>query len=321
PLERGRWLRNSLIHAACCIALSVGHRAIYLILGWTLHVIAYERLSTIYRVYHLLFLFNLPPGFMSYGAILLASYMLVYYRRYQQEELKASQLQTRLAQAELAATTAELRALRMQLQPHFLFNTLNSISALLEDDPVAADEMLSRLGDLLRRTIEGSGAQTVTLEEELDFLKSYLDIERVRFADRLVVETEVAPGSLKAIVPTFILQPIVENAIKYAIAPAAGRGAISITSREKDGMLDIEVSDSGALISRQAAGAGDTMKEGLGLSNTRARLNQMYGGHHRLDVAMNADGGLRVTIQIPFVVAGQNADHFQSPALVPSVVS
>jgi two-component system LytT family sensor kinase len=304
PLERGKWLGNLLVHISGCIILSILHRGIYLTVGWLSQVTAYERLSSIYRVYHFLFFFNLPNGFMSYGTILLVSYLVLYYQRYQEQELKNSRLATRMAQIQLQATSAELKALKMQLHPHFLFNTLNSISALLEDNPRAADEMLCKLGDLLRRTIETSGEQTVTLEEELEYLRCYLDIERVRFEDRLVVEMQIAPDTLKAIVPNFILQPIVENAIKHAVAPARGSGRIELRAEVSNGVLKINIIDNGpAPVLSPAPAAG--FREGLGLSNTRARLSQMYGSTHQFNLAPVPEGGLLVNIEIPFVRAAE----------------
>ena len=312
PLERGQWFGNLLIHITGCVCLSVFHRGLYLAVGWLSQVNAYERLSSVYRVYHFLFFFNLPNGFMSYGTILLVSYLILYYQRYQEQELKNSRLETRMTQIELQAASAELKALKMQLHPHFLFNTLNSISSLLEDNPRAADEMLCKLATLLRRTTESSGAQTVTLEEELDYLTCYLDIERVRFEDRLAVDMDITSTALRAVVPTLILQPIVENAVKHAVAPASGPVRIGIHAEVSREMLRINVTDSGAGALLNAPG-GRTSREGLGLSNTRARLDQMFGGGHHFLLAPAPAGGLSVTIEIPYVSAvessAERADH------------
>src|SRR6185503_3490580 len=185
-LERDCWLRNSIIHIVACLLLSFAHRAVYLVLGWLLHVAVYQQFSSIPELYQSDIFFNLPTGFMSYGTFMLISHVVDYYRRYPREELRTSRLKTGLAQA-------QLEALKMQLHPHFLFNTLNSISALLDEDVEAADEMLTRLGDFLRLTLENSGAQQVTLQEELEFLRCYLEIERVRFHDRLTIILEIEP--------------------------------------------------------------------------------------------------------------------------------
>jgi LytS/YehU family sensor histidine kinase len=269
-------------------------------LGWILHVTVYEKLASVVTVYHFLFFFNLPTGFMSYGSIMLICNLLIYYQRYQEQELGSSQLETRLAQAELHATAAELRALKMQLQPHFLFNTLNSISALLEDNVQAADEMLSRLADLLRLTLDNSSAQTVPFAEELEFLRCYLEIERARFQDQLVIEMNVDPAAMEALVPNLVLQPIVENAIKHAVAPRHGAGRVEIRAAREGPTLVIVVADDGDG-SRALRDADSRLDKGLGLSNTRARLGQLYPDKHRFEMGIGDSGGFEVRIEIPFM--------------------
>jgi len=292
PFDRNRWLRNSIIHIAACLLLSFVHRAIYLVLGWLLHVAVYQQFSSIPELYQSDIFFNLPTGFMSYGTFMLICHVIDYYRRYQKEELRASRLKTELAQA-------QLEALKMQLHPHFLFNTLNSISALLDEDVEAADEMLTRLGDFLRLTLENSGAQQVTLQEELEFLRCYLEIERVRFHDRLTVSIEIEPETLDARVPNLILQPIVENAIRHGIVARAAAGRIEIRSGVTGGTLRLQVKDNGpGLTSTQDSGS--KLRGGFGLANTRARLEQLYGTAHRLEMSDAIEGGFEVTVEIPF---------------------
>ncbi|HEY7544480.1 MAG TPA: histidine kinase, partial [Blastocatellia bacterium] len=160
-LERDNWPASLLVHFSACVFISILHRAIYLILGWILHVAAFRRVSSIPELYRFLFFFNLPTGFMSYGTILLISQVVDFYHSSQEKELKASQLKAELAEARLQAAQSQLQALRAQLHPHFLFNTLNSISALLEEDVEAADEMIARLGDFLRMTLDSAAAQQV----------------------------------------------------------------------------------------------------------------------------------------------------------------
>jgi two-component system, LytTR family, sensor kinase len=186
----------------------------------------------------------------------------------------------------------------MQLHPHFLFNTLHSISALQLKDIAAANRMIARLGDFLRLTLDNSGAQEVSLQKELEFLKCYLEIERIRFQDRLTVNMEVEPQTLDARVPNLILQPIVENAIKHGISPRAAPGRIDIRVKRDNGLLQLEVEDNGRGIGGNGRGA-KIIKEGLGLSNTRARLDQLYGASYRFDLQNVDEGGLRVTIEIP----------------------
>ncbi|HKS41981.1 MAG TPA: histidine kinase [Blastocatellia bacterium] len=301
PFDRSRWLRNSIIHIVACLLLSFIHRAIYLVLGWLLHVAVYQQYSSIPKLYKSDILFNLPTGFMSYGAFMLISYVIGYYRRYQKEEMRVSSLKTELAQA-------RLEALKMQLQPHFLFNTLNSISALLDEDVEAADEMITRLGDFLRLTLENSGAQQVTLQEELEFLRCYLEIERVRFHDRLTVSIKIDPQTLDARVPNLILQPIVENAIRHGIVARAAAGRIEISSGLNNNMLCLQVKDNGPGLSSTQDSSGK-LRGGFGLANTRARLEQLYGAAHRLEMSDAVEGGLLVALEIPFEKTSARAEQ------------
>jgi two-component system, LytTR family, sensor kinase len=295
PLERGRLLRSSLVHLAACLGLSLVHRAAYLMVGWMLHVAVYRRLASLSEVYNLNFFFNLPTGFMSYATLLLVGYAIEYTRR-------QSRLEAELAQAQLEVTQAQLQALKMQLQPHFLFNTLNSISTLLDEDPEAADEMLARLGDFLRLTLENPGAQEVTLREELELLRCYLEIERVRFQDRLDVALEVDPGTLDARVPNLILQPLVENAIRHGIVARTGPGRIEIRATRTDGRLRLQVLDNGPGL--RPGGPAQDARPGRGFALTRARLERLYDGGHSFHLGDAPGGGLQVTLEIPFTASG-----------------
>ncbi len=292
PMERKHRLRNIVIHIAAFLLLSVAHRVIYLFGCWILEVTAYRNFPSIIEMYKFLFFFNLPTGFMSYATILLVRYSIDYYHQYQEEELKASRLKAELAEA-------QLQALKMQLHPHFLFNTLNSISALLDEDVEAADEMLARLGDFLRLTLENSGAQEVTLEEEMQFLRCYLEIERVRFQDRLTVRMKIEPATLRAQVPNLILQPIVENAIRHGVAHVAGPGCIEVAASLDNGSLRLRVTDNGCGMGTSGELPGNGFREGVGLTNTRARLQQLYGANHSFEMSDAPEGGLQVTLTIP----------------------
>ncbi|MEN3335286.1 MAG: two-component system, LytTR family, sensor kinase [Blastocatellia bacterium] len=291
-IGRDGWLRNSIIHVTACLTLAFFHRAIYLIVGWALHVAVYRQYSSLRELYQSDILFNLPTGYMSYGTFMLISHVIDYYRRYQREELRASRLKAELAQA-------QLQALKMQLQPHFLFNTLNSISALLDEDVDAADKMLARLGDFLRMTLQNSGAQQVTLQEELEFLRCYLEIEQVRFQDRLTVSLDIAPEALDALVPNLILQPIVENAIRHGIVTQVGPGRIEVRAAHLNGTLVLVVKDNGPGLASAQDSAGK-LRGGVGLANTRARLEHLYGAAQRFEMVDALEGGLQVTLEIPF---------------------
>ncbi len=234
------------------------------------------------------FLADMDWILMVYAAIVGVSHAVAYYYETQERKLKEAQLETRLMEA-------QLKTLQAQLHPHFLFNTLHAISTLVHRDPEAADRMISRLSDLLRITFDRSGDAKITLKEEIEFLQKYLDIEQTRFPDRLVVRVEIDSDVLDAEVPQMILQPLVENAIKHGIAPHTDRGHLQIVAGRIDDTLWMEVRDNGGGLH------GATLKKlrtGVGLSNTRARLECLYAGHHRLEFT-DLHGGLAVRIEIP----------------------
>ena len=232
---------------------------------------------------------NLPQGVMCLAIIFVSHRALEYYRQYREKEVKAAQLEAQLVQA-------QLQALRMQLQPHFLFNTLHSISALLHENLDAADEMIARLGELLRFTLETSGAQFTPLAQELEMLRHYLAIQSIRFQDRLTVKMTVAPETLAAQVPNLILQPIVENAIKHGIATRLQGGEIHLRAQRENGVLRLQVQDSGPGL----AGVDEPLRDGVGLQNTRRRLHELYGPHAALRLENAPAGGLIVSMEIPF---------------------
>jgi len=291
PLGREKWLGNAFVHIVACFLLTVGHRFVYLPICWLLYVDAYRKIPTLFGLYSSDLFFNLPTGFMSYGTILLVSNVIDYYERYQAGQLHASQLEAQLAQA-------QLQALRMQLQPHFLFNTLNSISALQLTDVQAANAMTARLGDFLRLTLDNAGTQEVTLRQEMEFLRCYLEIERVRFQDRMKVTVDVDPEALDARVPNLILQPIVENAIKFAVIMRTAAGHIQIRARRVNGFLRVQVEDDGPGL-QLPRNSNRATRGGVGLTNTEARLRQLYGSAHRFELGNAPDGGLLVTMEIP----------------------
>ena len=229
-------------------------------------------------------------GFYKYWALVGVYSAFVYARRTRMQQLHAAQLQTRLAQA-------ELQALRMQLHPHFLFNTLHAVSMLNFSDVDAANRMLVRLSDLLRMSLDNAGKQFVTLREELNFLGKYLEIEQTRFADRLTVEIDVDERVLDAEVPNLVLQPIVENAIRHGVSRSAQKGLIEISARLRDDDVLLEVCDNGPGIARQWDAEQDA---GIGLSTTIERLRQHYGAQHRFSIAPRANGGTCVEITLPF---------------------
>jgi sensor histidine kinase YesM len=225
-------------------------------------------------------------NFIIYALIVCGNYAYQYYQRYREREMRAVELERRLAQA-------ELQNLKMQLHPHFLFNTLNTISVLMMRDADLANRMLIRLSDLLRVTLDNAGNQIVPLRQELDFLRGYLEIEQTRFQDRLTTSFDISPATLDARVPYLILQPLVENALRHGITTRPGAGHIEVRAAVENGSLLMQVRDDGV-------GLDGTFKKGIGLANTEARLSQLYGTAHQFRFNNLAAGGLLVTITIPF---------------------
>jgi sensor histidine kinase YesM len=245
---------------------------------------------------------------LVYAGMVALQHMDALYRRYAERERATLQLETRLARA-------QLEALKIQLQPHFLFNTLNTISALLRRDPEAADRVLTRLGDLLRLSLQHSGRQEVMLRQELEFVERYLEIQQTRFQDRLRVRLDADPEALDALVPTLVLQPLVENAVRHAIEPRAAAGRLEIRARRENGHLTLQVADDGPGIGGGGPIDGASIPvtgSGIGLANTRARLEQLYGAGHRFSLANAAEGGLVVTLELPYRVG-----NLPTPAPIP----
>jgi two-component system LytT family sensor kinase len=287
PLDRMRWLGGAALQVAVAIAFSIIHRALEL----GVQLLLPQRLFAVGAPYpesRAEFLTSALAGNLGLYAILLAAvYCADYYARYRERELAASQLQGQLAHA-------QLQALRMQLNPHFLFNALNSISMLVRGgrNPEAV-RMLAGLGDLLRGVLEEDRPSEVPLRDELQFLERYLEIEQIR-AGRLKVTMDVAPETMDARVPNLILQPIVENAIRHGIARSSTASLVEIGARRENGSLLLSVRDDGPGVRPQG-------REGVGLRNTRARLAGMYGDAQGLELANAEEGGALVTIRLPFL--------------------
>jgi LytS/YehU family sensor histidine kinase len=249
-------------------------------------------------------LFQLTIGFFDYGllvywVIVLMHQAVEYMRLIKEEEVRMMKLEAQLAEA-------QLQGLKAQLQPHFLFNTLHSISELIHEDVEAADTMIARLGDYLRLTLQNSGKQLVTLQKDLESLRSYLEIERTRFRDNLLMQVEVEPQTLDALVPGFLWQPIVENSVRHGIATSARQGRIIVRAWRQNGTLHLEVEDNGKGLADD--GSGPLYKEGIGLANTRAILQHLYGPAHKLGLANAPGGGVVVMLEIPFKTI-DNPDH------------
>jgi signal transduction histidine kinase len=295
PLERSTRARGLLVHIPACLLISAAHIAFFESVIIMLEPFGPEQHP---RPFWEMFLGRATSHFhidlLIYAATLGTSYAVSYYARYRERERTAAQLETQLAQA-------QLQALKMQLHPHFLFNTLNGIAGLVRDNKNrAAVDMLAGLSDLLRYTLENAGRQEVPLKEEMDFLELYLGIQLMRFPDRLKVEIEVAPDTLDALVPNLILQPLVENAIRHGVSQRATGGTVGVRARRDDGSLLIEVYDDGPGLKTDASTRAG---EGVGLANTRARLEQLYGARQSFTLAEREGGGVKAALVIPFARA------------------
>jgi signal transduction histidine kinase len=223
-----------------------------------------------------------------YAAFVAASHFLDYYRRSRQRERESSRLEAQLAQA-------QLQVLRMQLQPHFLFNTLNAIAALMHKDVRLADRMIARLGELLRATLENPATQEETVRQELAFLRPYLEIEQARIGPRLEVKIDIPDDVLDAKLPYLIVQPLVENSIRHGIAPRVGPGRLSIRAWRDADQLHLEVADNGVGLPDEPRA-----REGIGLANTRGRLLGLYGDEGTLTLESDPAGGVIATISLPY---------------------
>jgi two-component system LytT family sensor kinase len=268
------------LQIVCALAFAFIHTQVFV---WLLPLIGYktspQMASSLLRT-------RLHSDFLTYWLLVGLSHALDYYRKYQERELKATQLEARLAQA-------QLQALKMQLQPHFLFNTLHAISALVHKDVEAADRMITRLSEFLRITLDSVGVQEVALKTELESLDKYLEIEQVRFGSRLTVVRSVSPEALDLLVPNLILQPLVENAVRHSIAPRAAGGRIEIRAGREQDCLVIDVLDDGP------GAALGPVHEGVGLTNTRARLQALYGKGQSMDLRSEAGGSFQVRLSLP----------------------
>jgi len=243
------------------------------------------------------FLQNFFGQAMVYAVIVGASLATHYAAEARKREQEAAELALHSAQLETHLTEARLRVLQSQLNPHFLFNAFNTISAFTETDPKTARRMMARLGALLRSSLDHAGRQEVTLAEELRFLDDYLTIERLRFEDLLTVQIQVESGVRDALVPSFVLQPLVENAIRHGTGALLRAGTVHLSARPADDRLMLEVDDDGVGLPE---GWRIEDHAGVGLSNIARRLQELYGFEHKFEVRNRAEGGVRVEIALPF---------------------
>jgi signal transduction histidine kinase len=289
PFQQNAWLRPLFLHIFLSILfmlLVVEFDVFFLFLiDWP-----QDKLTSLTALWLNFFFWKFHLYVLVYWGIFGLWSALDFYGKYRQHERQALQLEARLAQA-------QLQVLKMQLHPHFLFNTLHTISALMHQDVEVADRMLARLGALLRSALENTGTHEVRLGQELEFVQPYLEIEQARLGERLKIKLDIDPDTMDAFVPNLILQPLVENAIRHGIAPYSTTGRIEIRSRREQDCLRLEVRDNGPGLPPEQ---GHNLKPGVGLSNTRARLRQLYGDAHHFAMSNHSRGGLVVTLVLPF---------------------
>jgi two-component system, LytTR family, sensor kinase len=272
-------IRNFPVHLACMTAFSVIHTS----LMWGSRTMVFPLVglgSYDYGIMRVRFPMEFFNDVIVYWVIVTLVYLW-------DRQVRSAQLETKLAEA-------RLQNLRLQLQPHFLFNALNTISSVMYEDPRKADGMISRLSDLLRSTLQESDAQEIPLEREIQTLELYLDIMRRRFEEKLDVTVTISPDVQQALVPQLLLQPLVENSIRHGIDPATNGISVTVTAERHGDDIRLQVRDSG-----RGIGTGK-IKRGTGLSNTAERLRQLYGSRHKLELENCEGGGLLVTVAVPF---------------------
>ncbi|HYK12130.1 MAG TPA: histidine kinase [Gemmatimonadales bacterium] len=291
PLEPGArrgsvWRHLGLMPFIALAQITGTYTAHYLILSAIGHPPA-QRLGALIQSG---LIWGVFTGALYYWVIIGVYMAFLYPRLYQAQRAAAAELQSQLSRA-------QLDALRLQLHPHFLFNTLNAIAALAPGDPARAQRMLARLGDLLRHTLDTESAE-ISVEQELKLLAPYVEIQRLRFEERFRYSERVAPDALPAMVPALLLQPLVENAVRHGVSRRAEGATVLLTIEQRGDQLVLEVTDDGP-----GPGNGSKGGNGIGLANTRARLAQLYPAANRVNLEARAEGGARLTVEIPYRTA------------------
>ena len=285
--DREKWGRALAVHLAAAALFTLAHVMMTVLVQNLLRgVLTWE---SWYAVVRRTYWTSVDWEMMTYWTIVGVGHALHFHSVVRERELAAAHLETRLAEA-------RLQSLQRQLHPHFLFNTLHGISALMHIDLGAADRMIALLGDLLRSSLQIS-TQEIPLKDELDLLRKYLDIEQLRFRDRLTVTYDIPEETLDARVPSLLLQPLVENALDHGIAPSSGRGRLDIRARREGAHLFLEVADDGVGLKEDALTA---IQKGIGVSNTRSRLQMLYGPAQRFEFCRTGPRGLTVRVVVPW---------------------
>ena len=290
PFTSQRWAVPLLAHTIGLLAFIVLYAAIRVLTLSAVNWSTLERVPSSVETAKIIMRSSLFEQFWMYWSMMTAILAIQHYRQFRQRERREAELKRQMAEY-------ELQVLKLQLHPHFLFNTLNGIATLMSRDVKAAREMLVRLSELLRIALARSADNEVSLRDELAFVKAYLELEQMRFGERLIVQLEIEPATLDAQVPNMIIQPLVENAIQYGIALIRGGGTIMLETARQDGRLRIRIVNDGPL---SADGPHPMKGSGIGLANTRARLGQLYGEDYRLQIVSRSEGGVELHLEIPF---------------------
>jgi two-component system, LytTR family, sensor kinase len=316
-IQRSNWAKQALLYLAGGFAFTFAHMALkaatpygywdpqqskWTSALWNSHLHAFRNPSIVLKS---MFFGSVVDDIIgAYLLIVLVAHAVSYYGKMRERELRATQLEAQL-------TKAHLQTLKSQLQPHFLFNTLHSISALMLTDVTAADRMMTSLSDLLRMTLEDNGTQVTTLGREMEFLDVYLDIEKTRFEDRLRIVFDIAPDCLDAQVPHLLLQPLVENAVRHGVSKRSANGEIRLGARRESDDLQIRIRDNGPglSVSFQGESNNGASKHGLGLSLTRERLLALYGSRQSCEIRTLSDGGTEVSLRMPYFAVAQQRNE------------
>jgi sensor histidine kinase YesM len=275
-IDRRRWIGSLAVHIPASLIFTVTKQIADTLTATAISGVARGPFS----------IMKVHVSFLTYWAIVGVTYSIEHYQKYRERELRAAHLETALARA-------QVQSLRMQLNPHFLFNTLNAVAALMREDVEAADVMIARLGDLLRVTLATADVHEIPLARELELVQMYLDIQRTRMGDRLTARISAAPDTLDAAVPTLLLQPLVENAIRHGAGARSGAATIAVTARRTGDILTIDLDDDGP-------GPSDAVRFGHGLQNTTTRLATAYGAVATFALLRNPTGGARARVTLPF---------------------
>lgn len=294
-IDHSAWPKHLGIHIMAALIVAIG---IDFFAAWTLGLIMPAHPWADFRAFPRVLNFRFLDELFIYFVVLAAGFARDYFWRFRERQLEASRLREQAVGLEARLADARLHALRMQMNPHFLFNTLHAVSSLVERDPAGVRRMIARLSELLRYTLEGSGSQEVALRDELEFLRRYLEIQQIRFQGRLEVTEDIEEGALDAQLPSMILQPLVENAVKHGVSMIEGTGHIKLSARQENDTLVVSIHDNGPGI--DALPNEPLYSDGVGLRNTRERLEMLYGDDNRLFLEQSPLGGLIARIEVPF---------------------